>query len=236
MQIGTHVKFSRPSEVSNNSIKIRVLNSGLIWILHHSSNNQIIEMIPEIKFAIMKLLIHSWEERLTCFDCNCRNMSERKSVRWERRNRDDSGRSMPAFKLNLVIYNRAIFLHPSKRKDRKGEVLAKICEKYLTRVCVILVLVRSKSLIAVFIRPLARVGKSTPVARSKEAFAGNDRPADPQIGWRCYVIACDKKKATKSLWIWAREASNIPNILGGGGEGKKITIILTIIWIQIIFP
>ena len=39
---------------------------------------------------------------------------------------------MPTFKLNLVIYNRAIFLlHPSKRKDRKGEVLAKVCEKYL---------------------------------------------------------------------------------------------------------
>ena len=56
-------------EVSNNPIKIRVLNSGLIWILHHSSKNQIIEMIPEIKFATMKLLIHSWEERLTRFDC-----------------------------------------------------------------------------------------------------------------------------------------------------------------------
>ena len=27
-------------------------------------------MIPDIKFAIiMKLLIHLWEERLTCFDC-----------------------------------------------------------------------------------------------------------------------------------------------------------------------
>ena len=37
--------------------------------LHHSSNNQIIEVIPEIKFAIMKLLIHPWEERLTCFHC-----------------------------------------------------------------------------------------------------------------------------------------------------------------------
>ena len=56
-------------EVSNNLIKIRVLNSDLIWILHHSFKNQIIEMIPEIKFAIMKLLIHSWEERLTCYDC-----------------------------------------------------------------------------------------------------------------------------------------------------------------------
>ena len=55
--------------VSNNLIKIRVLNSSLIWMLHHSSNSQIIEIIPEIKLAIMKLLIHSWEERLTCFDC-----------------------------------------------------------------------------------------------------------------------------------------------------------------------
>ena len=63
---------------------------------------------------------------------------------------------MPAFKLSLVIYNRAVFLlHPSKRKDRKGEVLAKICEKLSTRICVILVFVRSKSLISVFIRPLA---------------------------------------------------------------------------------
>ena len=71
MQIDTPVKFSRrlAPEVSSNPIKIRVLNSGLIWILHHSSNSQIIEMIPEIKFAIMKLLIHSWEERLTYFDC-----------------------------------------------------------------------------------------------------------------------------------------------------------------------
>ena len=42
-------------EVSNNPIKIWVLNSGLIWILHHSSNNQIIEMIPDIKFAITNL-------------------------------------------------------------------------------------------------------------------------------------------------------------------------------------
>ena len=61
---------------SNNPIKIRVLNSGLIWILHHSSNSQIIEMIPEIKLAIMKLLIHSWEERLTCFDCNDKTWAE----------------------------------------------------------------------------------------------------------------------------------------------------------------
>ena len=46
-------------EVSNNPIKIRVLNSGFILNLHHSSNNQIIEMIPEIKFGAIELLIHS---------------------------------------------------------------------------------------------------------------------------------------------------------------------------------
>ena len=43
-------------------------------------------------------------------------------------------------KLNLVIYKRAIFfLHPSKRKDRKDEVLAQviiICEKYSSRFCI----------------------------------------------------------------------------------------------------
>ena len=39
-------------------------------------------------------------------------------------------------KLNLVISNQAILLlNPSKRKDRKAEVLAKICEKYSSRVC-----------------------------------------------------------------------------------------------------
>ena len=44
---------------------------------------------------------------------------------------------MLAFKLNLVIYNRSIvatfLLHPSESRDRKGEVLAKVCEKYLMR-------------------------------------------------------------------------------------------------------
>ena len=71
MQIDTPVNShaSLAQEVSNNPIQIRVLNSGLIWILHHPSNNQIMEMIPEVKFAIMKLLIHPWEDRLTCFDC-----------------------------------------------------------------------------------------------------------------------------------------------------------------------
>ena len=45
-------------------------NWGLIWSLHYSSDEQLIEIITEIKFAIINLLILSWEERLTCFDCN----------------------------------------------------------------------------------------------------------------------------------------------------------------------
>ena len=48
-------------------------------------------------------------------------------------------------KLNLVIYNRAIFLlHLSKRKDCKDEGLAQICEKYSSRFCIILAFVRFK--------------------------------------------------------------------------------------------
>ena len=56
-------------EASNIPNEIQVLNWGLIWSLHYSSEEHIIEMITEIKFAIINLLIHSWEERLTCFDC-----------------------------------------------------------------------------------------------------------------------------------------------------------------------
>ena len=57
-------------EASNIPNEIQVLNWGLIWSLHYSSDEQIIEMITEIKFAILNLLLHSWEEPLTCFDCN----------------------------------------------------------------------------------------------------------------------------------------------------------------------
>ena len=56
-------------EASNNPIKIRVLNWALIWILHYSSDDQVIEMIPEIKFAIINLVIRSSGERLSSFDC-----------------------------------------------------------------------------------------------------------------------------------------------------------------------
>ena len=39
---------------------------------------------------------------------------------------------------------RRLLLHLSKRKDRKDEVLAQICEKYLSRFCIIFALVRFK--------------------------------------------------------------------------------------------
>ena len=58
-----------PLEASNNPNEIHVLNWGLIWSLRYSSDEEIIEMITEIKFAIINLSIHSQEERLTCFDC-----------------------------------------------------------------------------------------------------------------------------------------------------------------------
>ena len=49
-------------EASNIPNEIQVLNWGLIWSFHCSSDEQIIEMITEIKSAIIKLSIHSWEE------------------------------------------------------------------------------------------------------------------------------------------------------------------------------
>jgi len=39
-----------------SNIKIRVFNWVLIWILHCSSDEQIVEMVADIKFAIMDLL------------------------------------------------------------------------------------------------------------------------------------------------------------------------------------
>ena len=56
-------------EASNIPNEIQASNWRLIWILHYSSDEEIIEMITEIKFAIIDLQIHSWEQRLTCFDC-----------------------------------------------------------------------------------------------------------------------------------------------------------------------
>ena len=55
MQISKPVKFSR--------------RPGTFEVFHYSSDERIIEIITEIKFAIKILLIHSWEELLTCFDC-----------------------------------------------------------------------------------------------------------------------------------------------------------------------
>ena len=52
-----------------SQINIRVLDWVLFWIFDSSFEEWIIEMINEIKFAIMNSLMHSWQERLSCFDC-----------------------------------------------------------------------------------------------------------------------------------------------------------------------
>ena len=55
MQIETH-EILTPAwhqEASNIPNEIQVLNWDLIWSLHYSPNEQIIEMITEIKFAII---------------------------------------------------------------------------------------------------------------------------------------------------------------------------------------
>ena len=72
MQISKPVKFSRRPGTGSQQYSKRnsSLNWGLIWSFHYSSAEEIIEIITEIKFAIINLLIHSWQERLTCFDCN----------------------------------------------------------------------------------------------------------------------------------------------------------------------
>ena len=58
-------------ELSNNPIKIHVFNWDLIWNLHHSFDYQIIEMIPEIKFAYYIELINLLVRRtVELFDCN----------------------------------------------------------------------------------------------------------------------------------------------------------------------
>lgn len=44
-------------EESSIPTKIRVFNWVLIWILHYSSDEQIIEMVTDIKLAIMNVLI-----------------------------------------------------------------------------------------------------------------------------------------------------------------------------------
>ena len=68
MQISKPVKFARRPGTGSQQYSKR--NWGLIWSFHlYSSEEQIIEIITEIKFAIINLLIHSWQERLTCFDC-----------------------------------------------------------------------------------------------------------------------------------------------------------------------
>ena len=68
---------SLQSSFYTDRIKIRVFNWGLSRILLYSSDKQIIQMVTDIKFAIMKSSIRSSEESLSCFDCNYQQRRER---------------------------------------------------------------------------------------------------------------------------------------------------------------
>lgn len=115
-------------------------------------------------------------------------------------------------KLNLVIYNWAIFLlNPSKRKDQNGEVLAQICAKYSSRVCLILVLIRFEIVNHCTHLPRkllikGKISRSTPT-KSTPVKQHLQEMSDSQISSRCYRLW--QKQTTQSLGIWAGEASNI---------------------------
>ena len=66
MQISKPVKFSRRPGTGFQT-KFKFWTEVWFEVFHYSSDERIIEIITEIKFAIINLLIHSWEERLTCF-------------------------------------------------------------------------------------------------------------------------------------------------------------------------
>ena len=55
MQISKPVKFSRWPDTGSEQCSKRnsSLNGGLIWSFHYSKDEQIIEIITEIKFAII---------------------------------------------------------------------------------------------------------------------------------------------------------------------------------------
>ena len=123
-------------------------------------------------------------------------------------------------KLNLVIYNRAIFLlHPSKRKDCKDEVLAQICEKYSGRFSIILVLVRSE----IFDHCIHSANSSKEAKKQRSMTCGKR-----QI---CKSLSPVTKTNSGKSWNLGRRGFKYPQYLR-----RKITIILTSIWIQLIFP
>ena len=72
MQISKPVKLSRRPGTGSQQYSKRNSSFELRFDLKFSinlSDERIIEITTEIKFAKINLLIHSWEERLTCFDC-----------------------------------------------------------------------------------------------------------------------------------------------------------------------
>ncbi len=70
MQIQAEFPRARPVKPDNTPINIQVLNWVAVWTLQYSIQKWNIEAKNEIKFVIMESLIHPWQERLRCFDCN----------------------------------------------------------------------------------------------------------------------------------------------------------------------
>ena len=69
MQISKPVKFSRRPGTGSQQTKFKFWTEVWFGVFHYLSDERIIEITTEMKFAKINLLIHSWEERLTCFDC-----------------------------------------------------------------------------------------------------------------------------------------------------------------------
>ena len=72
MQIRKPVQLPRrpgtgSQQYSNQNSSFQLSIHSLIWILHYSSDEHIIQMVADNKFEIMNLLIGSWEERFALF-------------------------------------------------------------------------------------------------------------------------------------------------------------------------
>ena len=143
---------------------------------------------------------------------------------------------MQAFtKLNLVIYNVAIFLlNPSKRKDGKGEVLTQICEKYLSRVCIALLLLRFE----IFDHCIhsstgeesiqGKISKSTPVKKHLLETPDPQIASRPLSGW----------EIINPYWanfLWQNYSASVNLIHFKFGTVKDIFMVNVSIVLEILF-
>jgi len=88
-------------------IKIRVLDRVLFWIFHSSFEEQTIETSNEIKFAIMNLFIHPWQERLSRFDCNNNNNDDKSNYNY---NNIIIIMDIHLYSPNVVKYSKALYI------------------------------------------------------------------------------------------------------------------------------